>query len=105
MNLTPAQKRQLETTLRFRTQPPTLWWFVRASWHVYAYFAILGAIGIPAFLWAGWPLVSAFIAGAIFSAVVRDLKFFRRFVDGWPLSNEITNWDKVNALLNRSESA
>jgi len=103
--LTSAQKRQLHTTLKFRTQPPTVWWFFRASWRVYAYLGILGGIGIPALLWAGLPLASAFLAGVLISAVVRDLKFFGRFVAGWPLSNEITDWNRVNELLNSSESA
>ncbi len=102
MNLTPSQERQLKATLKFRDRPPTVWWFVRASWRVYAYFAIFGAIGIPLSQWAGLPLLSAFIVGVIFSAVVRDLKFFRQFVKGWPLSNEITNWDRVNELLNQA---
>ncbi|WP_413863632.1 hypothetical protein [Candidatus Aalborgicola defluviihabitans] len=48
--------------------------------------------------WAA-PLVSAFFAGFLFAAISRDLKLFGQFVRGWPLSNEITNWGRVDELL------
>lgn len=99
MKLTPAQARQLEASIRLRTTPPTVWWYFRSSWRTYAYLTALYGIGIAAFIWAGWPLVSAFFAGFLFAAISRDLKLFGQFVRGWPLSNEITNWGRVDELL------
>jgi hypothetical protein len=105
VKLTPVQVRQLQASLRFRSHPPTVWWYVRRSWHDYVYLLVLCGISIPVFLWVGWPFVSAFFAGSLFSAVVRDIKVFQQYVNTWPLSNEITDWDKVNELLRNAQSA
>lgn len=63
--------------------------------------ACTGAIFL--FAWSGWPVISGFFAGILFTAITRDLKLFARFVQGWPLSNEITDWRRVEELLARSD--
>ena len=99
MELTPAQIKQLQMSQRLRTSPPTVGWYFRASWRTYAFLAVLCSIGIGFFAWGGWPILCGFFAGVLFTAVARDLKLFAKFVEGWPLSNEITDWRRVEELV------
>src|SRR6187549_2821784 len=99
MELTPAQLKQLEMSQRLRTSPPTVGWYFRTSWRTYAFLLLLCSIGIGFFAWGGWPILSGFFAGVLFTAVARDLKLFAKFVEGWPLSNEITDWRRVEELI------
>ncbi len=102
MKLTPAQTTQLQMSQRLRTNPPTVGWYFRASWRTYAFLAVLCSGGIGFFAWAGWPILSGFFAGVLFTAVTRDFHLFAKFVDGWPLSNEITDWRRVEELVSNA---
>jgi hypothetical protein len=105
MELTPQQIAQLRKTLAFRTNPPTVGWYVRSSWRVYVYAtAFFGALAAFA-LWIDRPIVAGFAGGALFAIYVRDFKYFSRFVEGWPLSNEITNWKRVEELVESGRHA
>jgi hypothetical protein len=105
MKLTPAQIKQLRMIQGFRTTPPSVAWYFQVNWKTYAYLGAL-CIGSIVFLaWGGWPIASGFFAGFLFAAVVRDFKIFGTFVKAWPLSNEITNWSRVEELLSASEQA
>jgi hypothetical protein len=99
MKLTPAQIKQLQLSQALRTNPPTVGWYFRASWRTYAVLGFACLFGIVFFAWSGWPVLSGFFAGALFAAAARDFKLFAKFVEGWPLSNEITNWNRVEKLL------
>ena len=105
MKLTPAQAKQLRMSQAVRVTPPTVSWYFRANWRTYAYLGVLLAGGIIFFAWYGWPILSGFFAGFLFAAVARDLKLFKRFVDGWPLSNEITDWRRIEELLAVADEA
>jgi hypothetical protein len=96
---TAAQIKQLRLLQGFRSKPPTVAWYFRANWWVYACLSVLCVGAAILLAWDGWPVFSGFFAGLLTAAVVRDLRFFRLFVTGWPLSNEITDWAKVEALI------
>lgn len=99
MELTPAQAKQLRMTLAFRENPPTVAWYFRMNWKVYTYLGTLCVGAILFFAWNGLPIISGFFGGILFTAITRDLKLFARFVQGWPLSNEIMDWQRVEELL------
>jgi hypothetical protein len=99
MKLTPAQIKQLRMSQGLRVTPPTVGFYFRANWRAYTYLCVLCTGAIVFFVWGGWPIVSGFFAGFLFAAVVRDLKLFAKFVEAWPLSNEITDWRRVEELL------
>ena len=99
MQLTDKQAKKLRVARGFRTSPPTLLWYVKSHWRSYLFLAGLGAFAIGFFAWAGWPIVSGFFAGLVLATFVRDFRWYKQFVEGWPLSNEITNWERVNELL------
>lgn len=99
MQLTVAQLRQLQKMQEYRATPPTIRTHVASNWRPYLYLLIVGGIGIAFFLWAGWPVASALFAGMVFATFVRDLGWFRRMIQSWPLLQEITDWNKVDELI------
>ena len=106
MQLTIRQVRQPRMSRACRDKPPTVLWYVRRSWRAYLLLGCVCGGGIAFFLWGGWPIASGFFAGFLLAAVARDLRWYSQFVQSWPLSNEITNWNRVDELLrSSSESA
>ena len=105
MQPTPAQLKQLRLLQGFRSKPPTIGWYFRVNWSAYAYIGVLCVGGSIFLAWDGWPAFSGFFAGFLLAAVVRDFRFFKLFVTGWPLSNEITNWTKVEDLIANASAA
>lgn len=100
MQITDAQARQLRITMNFRSAPPTVRWYFTSSWRIYLYLILLGVVAYPFFWWGGWPLVSGFFAGMVVAMLLRDLRWYQAFVAAWPLNKEITDWTRVQALLN-----
>lgn len=99
VQLTDRQARQLRAASSFRASPPTLLWYLRSSWHIYLFLTVVGGFGFGFSAWIGRPVASGFFAGIVLATFLRDLGWYSRFVKGWPLSNEITNWDRVDELL------
>lgn len=99
MQLTTQQRRQLVKLREFRTSPPTISTYVRDGWRASIYIIIVGSIGIAFFLWAGWPVASGLFGGMVLATLVRDIGWYRRIVKSWPLQREITDWTRVEQLL------
>jgi hypothetical protein len=99
MRLSNKQIKQLHMLREFRQKQPTTLWFFQLNIRRHIYIGILALSAICFYQWAGWPIASAFFAGILFAIFMRDFQFYRQFVKGWKLSNEITDWTKVEELL------
>lgn len=99
MNLTPAQLKQLRMIQGFRVKPPTVGWYFRVNWRLYAYIGALCAGAVLLLAWGGMSILSGFFAGFLLALVLRDFRFFSLFVNSWPLSREITDWQRVDELV------
>jgi hypothetical protein len=104
MQFTDKQLAQLRLQRELREHPPTLAWFLRRNGRIYLLMVVLGAATTGFFAWAGWVPAATFFAGFVSATLVRDLKWFRQFVRGWPLSHAITDWERVDALLDEHAS-
>ena len=105
MKLSPAQLKQLRLIQGFRINPPTVAWYFRVNWRVYAYVGVLCVGGAGFLAWGGWPVFSGFFVGFLLAVVIRDFRFFKLFVEAWPLSREITNWTRVEELVASADQA
>ena len=105
MQLTHVQLRQLQKMHEFRTVPPTIGSYIKLGWRAQLLVLLIGAIGIFLFLWAGWPLASGFFAGMVVATYARDIGWYRRMVQSWPLMREITDWNRVDELLSQSHGS
>ena len=105
MQLTEKQIRKLELSRGFGDQGPTVGWLLRQSMRSYL---ILLALMVPLgafYWWAGTPTLSFFFAGLFIATVARDFRWHKQFVRDWPLSNAITDWDRVDELLAKARQA
>jgi hypothetical protein len=84
-------------------RPPTILSYARSGWRALLYVPAVGAIGIAFSSWRGWPAATGIFVGMIIATVARDLGWCRRIVQSWPLTREITNWNRVDELLARSD--
>ena len=103
MQLTSRQRRQLEKLRDFQQTPPTVSALLRSGWRAYLYVTTVGLIGFGVFLWGGWPVASGFFAGMVLATIIRDIGWFRRLVQNWPLQREVTDWSRVKQLLEQSD--
>lgn len=100
MQISPDQHRRLQKLQHYRQAPPTIPGFLRDGWRAYLYVSVVGLVGFGYFLWFGWQFASGLFAGMVLATVVRDLGWYRRIARAWPLQAEITNWQRVEQLLN-----
>jgi hypothetical protein len=103
MQLTTRQRQQLLKLREFHTTPPTISTYVRDGRRASIHIVIVGSIGIGFFLWAGWPVASGFFGGMVLATLVRDVGWYRRIVKSWPLQREVTDWKRVEQLLESSD--
>lgn len=105
MQLTKQQVARLKQIQIYRQATPTFLGVLRRSrgwaWAVLALALVFGlfAIAPNASPRYGWFLLG-FIVGSLyvsFATVIRALKL-------WPLSREITNWNRVDELLRENET-
>jgi hypothetical protein len=99
MQLTDKQLTQLRLLRELREHPPTLAWYLRRNGWIYLLMVVLGTATTGLFALAGLVPAATFFAGFVAATLLRDLKWFRQFVKGWPLSRAITDWERVDALL------
>lgn len=102
MQLTPIEIRKLALSRSLGAQGPSIGWLFRQSMLSYV---LLLAVMVPlgAYYWrAGFPSIPAFFAGLFVATVARDFRWHKQFVQGWPLSYEITDWKRVDALLSNA---
>jgi len=103
MELSAKQVRQLRKTREFRHRAPTVGGYFRSSYKGYLFITLVSGFGIVFFVWAGWPSASSLFAGLLLATVLRDLGWYSRIVRSWPLTREITDWERVDELLMENE--
>lgn len=105
MQLTSQHRRQLAKLRDFQQTPPTVSSLLRTNWHAYLYVSTIGLIGIGFSLWRGWPIASGFFAGMVLATIIRDIGWYHRLVQTWPLQREVTDWNRVTQLLEQSDGS
>ena len=100
LTLTKRQRHGLELSLRFHsTRPPTVGTMLRL--HAPAYILILVfcvTLSVGMFV-IGVPLAGAFCLGMLVGGTLRILRSTVAFVGNWPLTELMTQWDRVEALV------
>jgi hypothetical protein len=100
LNLTQRQRQGPELSLRFHsTRPPTVGGMLRL--HAPAYILILAfcvtvSVGMSVI---GVPIAGAFCLGMLVGAALRILRSTVAFVGNGPLTEAMTQWDLVGALV------
>ena len=109
MNLTKYQKRHLDALVTFQKKNPTVWSLI--AFRPLSLIPIVFIIGLSfAFYYFVDPLWGMFIIGMSAGAILRIFSHARFSVMAWPVTKEVTDWAKVEALreegkLNQSSTA
>ena len=99
MTLTRLQRRNLAVYQQYRGRRMTILGLFWSNRRIYVLTVVLfGGIVAACDRWVD-PRLAAFMAVAFLAVLVRDIGYFRRSVQIWPLLQEIVDWDKVAALV------
>jgi len=101
MNLTASQKRHLEAMAAFRRKKPSVWsilMFRPLAWFPFCFIVAL-SFGLY-LLDAQWGMLTI---GMVIGAILRIVSHARFASMAWPLTEEITDWAKVEALRRGEE--
>jgi hypothetical protein len=102
MNLTAIDRQQLRMVRDFRDAPPTVLHYVKTNWKSTLLIGVLCTVAAVVYYRGGWPVVSGFFVGTLFGVITRDAGWYRKLVRSWPLSREITDWSRVDELIERN---
>ena len=97
MKITAFQKRHLEALVTFRKRKPNLWRFLMfrpLSW-IPVLFIFAVSFAFYLLLDEHWGL---FMIGMSVGALVRIFAHARFALMAWPVTEEVTDWSKVQAL-------
>jgi hypothetical protein len=97
MNLTAFQKRCLESYLYLRGTSPTILRVL--SFKPRGWLPFLGIAVASVLSFAVSPLLGTFMAGLTLGAVLRILAYARFTVMGWPVIEQVLDWDRIEDLL------
>ena len=94
-------------TLRFyqtyKDRNPSILGIIKFNARLYLLtFAIFAVMILIEYLMIGWWFASLLIA-ACFGVFLRDISMFRVRIRSWPMTREITDWDKVASKLEKDE--
>ena len=104
MQLTNAQRSNLELYVAYRFNPPTFWSLF--SKNLIRYLVIAGLIVLLALLGliAGTETFTLFAMGLFIGILFRDIGLFLRFLRVWPATAAVLDWPRLEALLADADS-
>jgi hypothetical protein len=104
MRVSAEQLRYLRRIRELKDRPPTVAGYFRSAWKIYLFLVLVGGVGIGFFVWAGWPGASGLFAGLVSATILRDFRWYRHIVQSWHLTIEITDWKRVDELLDSARA-
>jgi hypothetical protein len=101
MTLTASERAQLNLLRTYRDSPPTVLGYFKVHWKSTVFICAVCAVAATFYYWGGWSILSGFFIGTVFGVLTRDAGWYRKLVRTWPLSREITDWRRVDELVER----
>jgi hypothetical protein len=93
------QRRALLRAKELRDKPFPVIGSLLRSWKIYFLFALI----LCGYAWVAWSMgvreLSVAALGFLIGLVGRDITWFRVHAKMWPVNKEITDWAKVDQLL------
>jgi len=105
MMLSKVQAASLKRLQKYRAESPTLRERLRLVAGFLLLLLVLAVIAVYLGVRLGLPYLAWAVAGIYIGAVAREIGNQRLFVKWWSLNREITDWQKVEELLNASSDS
>ena len=99
MQLTKAQRRNLELYAQYHATPPTFWQIFRMNLTRYLILAVLIFLVYILARTAGTEALAMIAIGLFLGVLLRDISRFRQFVYMWPATSAVIDWDRLEVLL------
>jgi len=100
MQLTKAQRRNLELYASYQKAPPTFWQLFKLNLWRYLVMAVLLVLLFGLSKVTGTEWLALITLGLFLGALMRDLARFRQFVHIWPAISAVLDWERLNTLVN-----
>ena len=105
MQLTKAQRRNLELYATYHSAPPTFWQLFRQNLLRYMAIALLVSLLLALAPTAGTESLALIALGLFLGVLARDVSRFRQFVHIWPATAAVLDWQRLDALLKDPDAA
>ena len=102
MKLTPYQKSHIEALVAFHRKPPTAWGVLTHRPKLLLPWAFIIAASVASYFLVDQRF-GLFLLGMSFGSVLRVIAHCRFAVLAWPVTEQIIDWEKVEALHRQSE--
>lgn len=102
MDLTKYQKRHLEALVTFRKRKPTVWSLIAFRPRSLAPIVFIVGLSFALYFLVD-PLWGMFAIGMSTGAILRIVAHARFAVMAWPVTEEVTDWDRVEALREKGK--
>ena len=104
MKISKNHLNQLKLSKKYRGEKKSAILFYVLAWKAHLANIILFSILIYiAYKYIGFEH-SIFIGGALFGLLLRDLAWRIMLAKFWPVSDAVTNWDKVDKIIEENET-
>jgi hypothetical protein len=103
MKLTAIQLSSLKLLLQHRSKPLTSMDIMKASWRKYMLSLAVFIVAISACVLSGSMVFGVLLGGYLVGMVTRDFQWIRNQIEVLPLTSEITNWERVEQLIQEHE--
>lgn len=88
----------------YRGKPLSVVTMLARNWKYNLFIGIVFGFASYIFINQGDTGYCLFLAGAFFGLLLRDIAWFRITARFWPVSDAVTDWEKVDALIEENES-
>ena len=104
MKISKAHLRRLKVAKDLRGKNASTIKMLFKNWKYYVLIGGLFAIVSYYFISRGFNGYSYFFGGAFLALLLRDIAWFRLTAKYWPVSDAVTDWDKVDDLIRENET-
>ena len=104
MQLTKAQRRNLELYATYHSEPPTFWRLFKLNLARYLVITVLLILLFVLAQVTGTESIALIVSGICLGVLIRDITRFRLFVRVWPATSAVLDWERLDALLGKTEA-
>jgi len=104
MKISKAHLKRLKKSKELRGKKLSTISLIKNNWKFYL---VVGSIfGIASYFQIkdGSSIFAVFLGGAFFGMILRDITWFRLTTRFWPISDAVTDWEKIDEFIEENES-